>query len=48
MRAYLLPNSTFSHASVLRGTYGIRIPMIYSDPSAVVIVWKKGEKEVKI
>ena len=27
MRAYLLPNSSFTHASVLRGIYGIRISM---------------------
>ena len=46
MRAQLLPNSDFSHASVLRGTYGIRLPMVYADPQAVCIMWKRREKQV--
>ena len=38
LRATLLPNSEFSHASVLRGVFGARIPLVYTDPEAVVIV----------
>ena len=41
MRATLLPNSEFTHASVLKGTYGVRIPVIYSDPTAVVVMWRR-------
>ena len=48
MRATVLPNSDFSHASVLRGTYGTRIPVVYTDPSAVVIMWRKKSTEKQV
>ena len=48
MRATLLPNSEFSHASVLRGTCGNRVPVVYTDPAAVVIMWRKKSTEKQV
>ena len=48
LRATLLPNSEFTHASVLRGTYGTRIPIVYTNPEAVVVVWKKKSTERQV
>ena len=48
MRAQLLPNSEFSHARVLRGTYGIRIPVVDSDPAAVCIMWRERDNKRQV
>ena len=45
LRATLIPSHEFSDVVVLRGTFGVRVPWIYVDPDALVIIWKKGSAE---
>ena len=43
LRATVCPTLEFTNVVVLRGTFGWRAPMVYTDPEAVVVSWRKTD-----
>ena len=48
LRAMFVPHSIFSCCSVLRGHLGVRMPIAAATEDAVIICWKKKEKNYSV